>query len=301
MRRLAPFLPLLLVVAASCSLVRSRPGGWFVEDQIRSSLLDDTWERYVVILPPGYDERKEPAYPVLYWLHDAFGNESSLVTRRIADRLRERMQEGKLAPMVIVCPAGRGWWYTNSFDRSMLFADFLATELPREIEAKYRVRKDRRGRAISGISMGGFGAIHQALVHPELWGSASSISGALQEMHGTRIEDFPWIIRGQTRRIFGTGPQANNLAENDTVTVFESDPTLPKRLPPILLLAGTEDQHRLDDAAARLGERMKARNADVILELSPGRHDWDYWESAMLRAAQFHSRHFAPSETTSEP
>ena len=92
---------------------------------------------------------------------------------------RSSSQQHKLGEFLIVAPEGRRSFYINSADGSVRYSDFFLQEFMPLIETKYRIKKGRSNRGISGISMGGYGAIRFAFSHPELFSSVSAQSAAL--------------------------------------------------------------------------------------------------------------------------
>jgi enterochelin esterase-like enzyme len=130
---------------------------------------------YAVYLPPGYDETDQ-SYPVLYLLHGSGDDHTGWVqfgqVQHIADKA---IAEGKAAPMIIVMPDANTQvkGYFNQPDGSFNYEDFFFRELIPHIEKTYRVRSDRRYRAVSGLSMGGGGTIYYALHHPEVFAVAA--------------------------------------------------------------------------------------------------------------------------------
>ena len=144
-----------------------------------------------VYLPDGYD-RSQESYPVLYLLHGASGCHTDWTQkgdlRRIAD---EAIAAGMARPMIVVMPdasgegpkrTGRhmgyfdvpGWDYERFF-----FEEFMPA-----VEKRYRIASDKAHRAVAGLSMGGGGTAVYALRHPELFGSACSMSGLLDMFPG---------------------------------------------------------------------------------------------------------------------
>ncbi len=138
----------------------------------------------IVILPDG----ASPANPcpTVYLLHGYGGNQTTWLRIKpslpaIADR------EG----IAFVCPDGATSWYLDSKVRAKsLYETFMTRELLPAVEERYPVSRDRSGRAITGLSMGGFGAVSLAIRHKELFGAVGSTSGGLD------IRPFPenWEI-----------------------------------------------------------------------------------------------------------
>lgn len=137
---------------------------------------------YNVLLPPGYAEGDD-RYPVLYWLHGASGHESSLNVREIAPRIRQMMEAGRVPAMVVVFPNGGPWtMYVDAADGSLPVETMIVHELLFEVEAEFRVRRDREGRALEGMSMGGFGALRLGLEYPDVFASVVAYAPALLDL-----------------------------------------------------------------------------------------------------------------------
>src|SRR5947209_13433329 len=138
---------------------------------------------YCVYLPSGYDAgaSKQPAqrYPVVYFLHGLGDNERTLFNSGGWTLLDDLRKQHKMGDFLIVAPEGRRSFYINSANGSVRYSDFFLQEFMTHIEGKYRIRAGRSGRAISGISMGGYGALRFAFAHPERFSAVSAQSAAL--------------------------------------------------------------------------------------------------------------------------
>jgi S-formylglutathione hydrolase FrmB len=135
-----------------------------------------------VLLPAGYDQNPDQRYPVLYLLHGAQGNYTNWTT--VGDA--EATTAG--APMIVVMPdGGQGGFYTNWVNRQAYgppeWETYHIDELIPWIDDHYRTIAARDGRAIAGLSMGGFGAMSYAARHPDLFDWAGSFSGAVDITH----------------------------------------------------------------------------------------------------------------------
>ncbi len=138
--------------------------------------------KYAVYLPPSY-ETSERSYPVLYLLHGGGDDQTGWVqfgeVQHIADR---SFADGTATEMIIIMPDAdtgkRG--YFNNPDNSWRYEDFFFEELMPYVENKYRIKKDKRYRAVAGLSMGGGGSYFYALRHPELFSSACPLSAAVR-------------------------------------------------------------------------------------------------------------------------
>jgi len=131
---------------------------------------------YTVYLPPGYATSSQ-RYPVLYFLHGLGGNENTVAP--VVTTAHALITRKELPPFIIVSAAtGRGF-YGNQFEGKLQIHDFYFEEFVPHIDRTLRTKTDRRHRQIAGFSMGGYGALMYALKHPDLFGTATDIGGAL--------------------------------------------------------------------------------------------------------------------------
>lgn len=155
-------------------------GGQVFETRTVKSNVLKMERKYAIYLPPGYED-SDQSYPVLYLLHGGGDDHTGWVqfgqVQHIADKA---IAEGKASRMIIVMPDAntgvRG--YFNAIDGKFNYEDFFFNELIPHIESTYRVRKERRYRAVSGLSMGGGGTIFYALHRPDLFSAAAPLSAS---------------------------------------------------------------------------------------------------------------------------
>lgn len=202
------------------------------------------------------------------------------------------MRQGKLPEFLVVAPGAPGSWFSDSVDGSNRYESFIAGDLVRAIEATGRVVPGPSGRAITGISMGGYGAYKIALKRPGFYGSASALSGALIPFGVDELPRYTPFSRWTITRVFGRPDERNTLAEND---VWEMLKNRRFERPPFasLLRAGTEDDYGLDHVAAQYGMNLNEHGVPTTVVLEPGRHDWSYWGHAMASIAEWHASRFA--------
>ncbi len=146
-------------------------------ESISSTILGRSVD-YCLALPPGY-EAGAGRYPVLYYLHGLFEHARSWSERSGQQTWETLMSQGKIGKFIVVMPEGGNSFYVNSFDGHERYEDFLIQELIPAIDRKYRTIAHREARGISGVSMGGYGALHLGMQHPDVFGSASAHSAAL--------------------------------------------------------------------------------------------------------------------------
>jgi S-formylglutathione hydrolase FrmB len=240
-----------------------------------------------VLTPAGFDPTRQHL-PVLWLLHGGFGSSADWTTAGDAEALTAGL------PMLVVMPdAGTGGWYADwqiaTNEGPERWETFHLNELRPFIEARYRTRTDRGGRAVAGLSMGGFGAIHYAARHPDLFGFAAAFSGAVDILHpgvAAVVTISPLAHQGVPGDIFGPLPldetkwRANNpvdLAANlRTVTVqLRTGNGMPGGRYP----GGDPIQEAgVSEATATLHRRLVALGIPHLYDdYGPGTHEWPYW------------------------
>jgi putative tributyrin esterase len=280
----------LFLALAVSGCVSPRVPGVSIENVSTRSLPDPA--KVLVLLPPSYRVRPERRYPVLYFLHDGYGNERTLQSKGVAAAIESLMAQGKLRDFLVVAPGAPGSWFSDSYDGVHRYEEFLAGDLIRQIEARYRVLPGKAHRGITGISMGGYGAFKLALKHPDLFGAVSSLSGALIPIQWDDLARYNWFARWTLKRVFGSNRERNSLASNDVWEILRG---LHFEKPPFAahLRAGTEDVYGLDGVAAQFGAFLTEHGVVATVVLEPGGHDWSYWRRGMVSIADWHARMFA--------
>jgi S-formylglutathione hydrolase FrmB len=260
-------------------------------ERLQTSALPSEAE-YLLVKPPSWESHPSRRFPVLYFLHDGYGDVLTLERRGVADDLTREMREGRLPEMIVVAPGAPGSWFADAADGGKRYETFILGELLPAIEATGRVVPGREGRGVTGISMGGDAAFRMALKRPELFGSVSAVSGALIPFGADDLVRYNAFARWTITRVFGHPEGRNTLAQNDVWQLlfnrrFEKPPFAAH------LRAGTEDDYRLDQVAAQYGSTLIEHGVPATIVLEPGRHDWSYWRHAMLSIARWHALQFA--------
>jgi S-formylglutathione hydrolase FrmB len=245
----------------------------------------------LVVTPPSYDRDASRRYPVLYFLHDGFGDGRTLERRGVAADARAAMQSRELPEFLIVAPDAPGSWFSDYHDGSRHYERFLAVDLPRWVEAHYRTLPGKDNRGVTGISMGGYGAVKLALKHPELFGSVSALSGALIPFGPDDLERYSFVARYTLQRVFGKASGDNSLEANDVWQIAWSR-TFAEPPFRVELRAGTEDFYGLDGVAAQFGSVLNQCGIPTTVVLEPGNHDWAYWRKAMKDILEWHGSRF---------
>lgn len=229
----------------------------------------------VVIKPAGYDGSK--ALPVVYLLHGYGGNYTDWVKK--VDAVQQQADQFN---MLIVCPdGGVGSWYWDSpADPSFRYETYVSKELVSWIDEHYKTIRDRKGRGITGLSMGGHGALYLAIRHQDVFGAAGSMSG------GVDIRPFPnnWDM---AKRL---GTYAQEPARWESHTVINQLHLLTSKSLALMIDCGTEDFFY--KVNVNLHEQLLYRNIPHDFVTRPGAHNWNYWSNAVLYQMLFMHEYF---------
>ncbi len=216
-----------------------------------------------VILPEG-DEHKPP-FAVFYLLHGLSDDDTIWLRRTSVERYVAGL------PLVLVMPDGGRGWYTNAAEGDA-YEDDLMKDIRGLVERTFPVKAERSGRAIGGLSMGGYGAVKWALRQPERFAAAATLSGALDVAHLQRYDRRPHM-RELTARVFA-GRDVAGSPDDLLHLVATSDPgTLPR----LMLRCGTEDH--LVAQNERFVAACRAHGVALDSGFGPGAHEWGYWDT----------------------
>jgi putative tributyrin esterase len=279
----------------------------------------------MIWLPPSYAVEPGRRYPVAYYLHGAFGNETNWIDAgRLAVTLDSLVAAG-LPEMIVVMPDGDDGFYTTwnflgdwpGCRRSRPpnaepadsycvpwphYDDYIARDLVNWVDSSYRTLADRRHRGIAGLSMGGYGAITLALRYPDVFSAAASHSGVLAPTRGTAtVPPSPGSFALDAIRASWSNrlwPLLAPVFGKDSISWVSRDPgTLARRLwqrsrasmPSLMVDCGTEDPYVVQSRAFR--DSLASLEVPLQYREHPGSHTWDYWrrhaaESAAWLAAR---------------
>ena len=265
---------------------------------ISSAILGRSVE-YCVAFPPGYDAASNKRYPTLYFLHGLFEDERSWLDRGGEQIWETLTEQGAIGNFIVVLPAGGRTFYVNSQDGHDRYEDFFIQEMVPEIDRKYRTRAVASARGLSGVSMGGYGALHLAMRHPDVFGSASAHSAAL-------LPKFPDPLPTEGRWGFYArvlqGPFGSPLNEsyfdaNNPLTLAEH----PERFSHLALYfdCGDHDRYGFNEGAELLDHALSQKNFPHTFALRAGGHGWDYLHEYMHFSLEFESKVFTQAEKAS--
>jgi S-formylglutathione hydrolase FrmB len=258
---------------------------------MQSAILKGT-VRYCALLPPSYDTEKTRRYPILYFLHGLGQDERALIESggwALVDDLRK---SGVIGEFLIVTPDAGNSFYINSRDGKQRYEDFFIREFIPTVERRYRSRATQAARAISGVSMGGYGALRFAFKYPQMFHAVSAHSAAL-------IEKAPATLRrgnvrlGFLEQAFGSPPDPVYWERSSPFTLARAS-TLTGALAGLKIYfdCGTEDDFGFDEGNRALHALLELRGVRHEFHLYPGGHGWSYTAQHITASLKFHSRAF---------
>jgi S-formylglutathione hydrolase FrmB len=225
---------------------------------------------YDVLLPAGYFKSNR-RYAVLYLLHGVFGRHDDWITRTNLAEYAAQYQ------LIIVTPEGHDTWYVDSATVPQdKYESYIMRELIPDVDARFRTIKDRRGRGIAGLSMGGYGALKFGLKHPDNFAFAGSLSGALDPAKRTEEHPgFAWdILRPSLIAAFGAA-NSPTRETNDLHEIARSASDI-SALPYLYFDCGLEDGFLATNR--EFAEILVAKKIPHQYRQLPGGHNWEYWD-----------------------
>lgn len=264
----------LVLLLFSCSIIKSTFAAK-VDTVLTYSASMNKQIPAVVITPDAYNN--ETQLPVVYLLHGYSGNYASWT-----ETSDEAKTMADLYNFIIVCPDGdySSWYFDSPMDSSSRYETYVAKELVEWIDNNYKTIPNKEARAITGLSMGGHGALYLAFRHQNVYGACGSMSG------GVDIRPFPnnWDMQKHL------GKQSEHPQNWEKNTVMNMLHLLTPNTLAITIDCGTEDFFY--DVNVRLHEELAYRNIPHTFISRPGAHNWDFWKTSVKYHALFFADYF---------
>ncbi len=262
---------------------------------LNSRILKST-VHYCVYLPASYDASPKPAtrYPILYFLHGLGDNERTLFNSGGWTLLDDLRRQHRIGEFLIAAPEGGRTFYINSADGSVRYSDFFLREFIPHIESKYRIAEGRNNHAISGISMGGYGALRFAFSHPEMFSAVSAQSAALitetpQELDTAARSGAP--LGKLLATVFGNPIDVQHWKENNPFVLAAKNRAALRRLA-IYFNCGADDNYGFEKGASALHEQLEKEGVRHEYRPYPGDHSLAYFLAHFTEVMEFHSQAF---------
>jgi S-formylglutathione hydrolase FrmB len=230
-----------------------------------------------VVIIPDVKQRRNLPLPVVYLLHGWSGDFSNWIKKVPAIKeYADRYQ------ILIVCPDGgySSWYFDSPVDSTMKYETYIGAEVPAYIDAHYQTIKSRTARAITGLSMGGHGALFLAFRHANFFGACGSMSGGM-DMYSSRNK-FDIM-----KRLGDTIQHADNWKNYSVIWVVENRPSDSLA---IIFDCGLDDPFYPDNK--KLHEKMLKLKITHDYIDRPGNHNWNYWANSLEYQLLFFRKYF---------
>lgn len=264
----------------------SQRGQVFDDLSMHSEILDSE-RKYAIYLPPDY-ESSSRSYPVMYLLHGAGDDQTGWIqfgeVLRITDKA---ILDGTSTPMIIVMPDAntgqRG--YFNDVSGKWRYEDFIFEELIPHVEEKYRIKGEKRYRAVAGLSMGGGGSFMYALHHPEMFSSACPLSAYIGPNDIKQLRD-----RMPSEPTYTDEELQTYLDQHNALTLIKNLPA--DRMKSVRWFIDCGDDDFLYEGNSLIHIAMKKREIPHEYRVRDGGHGWTYWRDALPVVLDFVSQAF---------
>jgi putative tributyrin esterase len=273
-RRLVSYLFLLVPVSA------------FAAERVQCGSMNTTVlahpVAYCALLPPSYDQQPAKKFPVLYFLHGLGGDHTFLISSGGWSLIEDAWEQKRFGEFVLITPEADTSFYVNSKNGNVKYESFFIREFVPQMETRFRISNKRSGRAIGGISMGGYGALRLAFKYPQMFAAVSAHMPALLEQlpHGSQNAGFT--------AFFGTAfgsPLDEAFWKANTPFVFARTGNLAGLK--IYVDCGDHDNYGFDAGTRALDKLLTDRHVPHTIHIYPGQHDWEYVAQHLLESLEF--------------
>jgi enterochelin esterase-like enzyme len=272
MRRLLHSALLLLCVACAVPA----PASTVYNRTFHAPALERDWA-YTIYLPTGY-RSDGPRLPVLYLLHGNNGEPTDWITQgHLQSTVDGLIERHEIPPVVIVMPQGGTDWYVDRKEK--IETAFFDNLIP-EIETHYAVEKERSGRVIGGVSMGGFGALRYAMTRPDHFCGVLLLSPAI-------YADEP-PPASAARRVGVFGDRQFDLRVWHALNypaLWNAYMSKPWRLP--MFISSGDDDLTIQAEASALYTHLRLAGNPAALRIVDGGHTWDVWRGLLPAALKY--------------
>lgn len=226
---------------------------------------------YCALLPPSYDSQPAKKFPVLYFLHGLGGDQTFLVVSGGWNVIEDAQEQKEISEFVVVTPQANNTFYINSKDGKAHYEDFFVRDFIPQIEKHFRLLGTRAGRAIAGVSMGGYGALRFAFKYPQMFVAVIAHMPALLEQlpHGSSQAGLtPYLGTAFGRPLDEAYWKANSPF------VFARTANLAGLK--IYFDCGDQDDFGFDAGTRDLDKLLTTRHIAHTEHIYPGRHNWQF-------------------------
>jgi len=253
---------------------------------------------YGVYLPPGYEAETARRFPVLYFLHGHGASRREWLDAAGLPAMLDRLiGAGEIAPVIAVMPdAGKSWYVDGAAvdGEDAAYETAIVDDLVTEVDARFRTSSAPDARAVTGISMGGFGALRFAFKRPDRFGAVVAFSPGLFKPGGLSWRHGPAGARRATRERW----YADTFGDPFDIDVYTGqspfaylDRVAAVAPPPdIMLVVGDDDVFASHDGTVEMYLELRRHGLKPALRVGDGGHDWTFWRAMLPESLRFIDR-----------
>jgi S-formylglutathione hydrolase FrmB len=245
---------------------------------------------YVVDVPASYGTSAQRRYPVVYALHGLFEGPGFWERRGLAPILARLRESGAVPEFLVVAVDGGNSFFVNG--KGGRYEDMVTKDLLQHVESTYRVVPGRAGRALLGISMGGYAALHVAFEQPALFAAVATHSAMLLEQIPSPEQGAGRWHMAAFQAVFGDPIDAALWAGNDPLAWARK--VDPKAAPALYFDCGSEDRYGLAKGNGDLHRTLDERGVAHAFELAPGDHGYEFVRARIERSLAFLGKALRP-------
>jgi enterochelin esterase-like enzyme len=279
---------LFITLSLSVSIAVYGQNGKVCDNVSMTSAILNGERKFAVYLPPDY-ETSQRSYPVLYLLHGSGDDQTGWVqfgeVLRIAD---QAIKEGKATPMIIVMPDAKTGrlGYFNDIDGAWRYEDFFFDELIPYVEKKYRIKSEKRYRAVAGLSMGGGGSFIYALHHPEMFSSVCPLSAYIGPLSIKEFKDD--LLRNNES--YADSVIQGYYENHNALSLINNMTT--KQISSVRWFIDCGDDDFLYEGNSLVHIAMRKKDIPHEFRVRDGSHNWTYWRESFPVVLEFVSDAF---------
>jgi len=248
--------------------------------------------QYSIYLPDEYFTSSEKEFPVIYLLHGLNCNDAQLIDFSEIDVITHRqIKNGVIPPVILVIPFADNhkYYYMNDHQDINRWEDMFVNEFVPYIESKYRIKAEQKYRGISGISMGGYGALLHSLKYPDMYSACAAFSSGIRT--DEQIKDLDMTAYNYRygnplgMNLEGDYRLTKHYREYDVLTLAEKMPLGELSKTDYLIHCGDNDIFIVGNA--KLNASFQKKGVKHTYKVEKGEHSWEYWKKHFWNGIKF--------------
>ena len=249
---------------------------------------------YSIYFPNGYNDSNRK-YPVVYLLHGYTDDETGWTQFGEIDRLADAaIAAGEIPPMIIVMPDAKVTWYVNDAAGKKRYEDFFIQEFIPFIDKTFKTRAKKDFRAITGLSMGGYGSLIYAMKHPDMFVASAPLSAAIyteetvKDYEQERWNNIEGLMYGKD--LAGEARITDHWKANNPFYMLKNLKV--EDLKKVKYYFDCGDDDFLYEGNSKIHIEFRKLEIPHEFRIRDGVHDWTYWRDGIIPALKFIGKSF---------